>query len=160
MNIRSIVLLSALLLAPGLAYANKIEVTVGGKTVALETGKLLLLENLVKECGSKVTADQIFKAIIEKCVVFVDFFATWCGPCKTLATNLHDIAPDYQNTDIIFLKVDVDKFDSISSAQGINAMPTIKFFKHSQKPVFETTGSQSKKILKQLIAQHLEKKTK
>ncbi|KAI9317628.1 cytosolic thioredoxin Trx1 [Dichotomocladium elegans] len=60
-------------------------------------------------------------------LVVVDYFATWCGPCKIIAPKLDNLAKEY--TDVIFAKVDVDEVADVAADQGIRAMPTIKFYR-------------------------------
>ena len=62
---------------------------------------------------------------VVKCgVVIVDFFATWCGPCKMLSPVLDSLA---DSLDIV--KVDVDKHDDLARKYGVMSVPTLIFFK-------------------------------
>jgi thioredoxin 1 len=82
----------------------------------METGKV----KQVSDMGD-------FKNIINSNAhVIVDFFATWCGPCKTLAPQLDQMARE--NPQVCFLKIDVDEADDIASEYGISAMPTVHIF--------------------------------
>ncbi len=63
-------------------------------------------------------------------LVVLDFFATWCGPCKVLTPQLESLSKVYSN--VVFLKVDVDEFEEIASTHQISAMPTIMFYKNGQ----------------------------
>lgn len=60
-------------------------------------------------------------------LVVVDFFATWCGPCKMIAPLLDKFAAEYPAAK--FIKVDVDEFGEISQEYEITSMPTVLFFK-------------------------------
>ncbi|KAF9349892.1 hypothetical protein BGX26_011868 [Mortierella sp. AD094] len=60
-------------------------------------------------------------------LVVVDFFATWCGPCKTLAPVLEGL--EKKHTSTIFAKVDVDGAQDCARKYEVTAMPTIVFFK-------------------------------
>ncbi|KAK9721474.1 hypothetical protein K7432_003396 [Basidiobolus ranarum] len=73
-----------------------------------------------------------------KKVVVVDFFAVWCGPCKTLEGPLHELSRKYSKG-AVFLQVDVDQSSELSGRMGVRAMPTIQFFKNSSK-VGEVVG--------------------
>ena len=76
--------------------------------------------------------------------VLVDFWATWCGPCKMIAPILDEIASE--NGAIKIAKVDVDANPSISAKFGVRAIPTLLIFKGGQ--VVETiVGLASKKDL-------------
>lgn len=58
-----------------------------------------------------------------KCLV--DFFATWCGPCKMLLPNLEEISEDENFDDIKIIEVDVDRLGEIAARYGIQAVPTL-----------------------------------
>ena len=86
-------------------------------------------------------------------LVVLDFFATWCGPCKVLTPQLESLSKVY--TDVVFLKVDVDEFEDIASSHQISAMPTIMFYKkgHILKDDTVVGGGQIKQI-EQVIKKH------
>ena len=62
--------------------------------------------------------------------VLVDFFATWCGPCRMLSPLVEQLAEE--NTDIKVGKIDVDQEDEIVQKYGIEAMPTLLVFKNGE----------------------------
>lgn len=68
-----------------------------------------------------------FDKEIEKGLVVVDFFATWCGPCRMLAPILEDVSEN--RDDATFLKVDVDENYELAKSFGIMSVPTVLFFK-------------------------------
>jgi thioredoxin 1 len=61
--------------------------------------------------------------------VVIDFFATWCGPCKRIAPHFEELAKKY-HPHIQFLKVDVDESAELASDFDISAMPTFLFLKN------------------------------
>ena len=63
-------------------------------------------------------------------LTIVDFFATWCGPCKMLAPILEEIALD--NKDVHILKVDIDQSDALANEYRIYAVPTLIMFKNKK----------------------------
>ena len=67
------------------------------------------------------------KTIAEHRVVMVDFWATWCGPCKTMTPDLQQLATEVPD-DVLIAKVDVDKQRKLSERFGIQSMPTIMTF--------------------------------
>ena len=61
-----------------------------------------------------------FKELIKEDKILVDFFATWCGPCKMLAPILEKV-----ESDIKVIKVDTDEFDELSREYGVMSIPTV-----------------------------------
>jgi thioredoxin 1 len=76
----------------------------------------------------------IFKALTSSGPVVVDFFATWCGPCKAVAPVVGKLSETY--TDVRFIQVDVDKVPQIAKELAVRAMPTFVLFKDG-KPLEE-----------------------
>lgn len=62
--------------------------------------------------------------------VLVDFFATWCGPCKMLSPIIENIANSRDNIKVA--KVDVDKHEDLARTYGVMSIPTLILFKNGQ----------------------------
>jgi thioredoxin 1 len=77
--------------------------------------------------------------------VLVDFWATWCGPCKVLAPVIEEIATDYSGR-IVVGKVDVDAAPALAQRYGIQAIPTVMLFKGG-RAVDQSLGVVSKRDL-------------
>ena len=88
--------------------------------------------------------EEVLKA---KGVVVVDFFATWCAPCKMLAPVLEDISDK-----INVVKVDIDKFPKLTENYRIMSVPTLIFFKDGKK-VKEVVGFQTEEELMEIISE-------
>ena len=84
----------------------------------------------------------------------VDFFATWCGPCKMLAPILSDVEKEV--SDVAFIRVDVDQEPDLARRFGIMSIPTLVFLKNGEE-VIRTAGLQRKP---ELLAKLAELKTK
>ncbi len=63
--------------------------------------------------------------------VLVDFWATWCGPCKMIAPTIEQLASEYQGKARIG-KVDIDQHQNVAMQHGIQAIPTILIFKNGE----------------------------
>ena len=72
----------------------------------------------------KYLESENFNEVIGSGLVLVDFYASWCGPCKMLNPVLERLGDDY---DIV--KVDVDKFDLLAREYGIMSIPTLIVFR-------------------------------
>ena len=63
--------------------------------------------------------------------VLVDFYATWCGPCKMLAPILEKLAVEYGDR-AVFTKLDTDSAPSLAQKYGIASIPTLILFKNGE----------------------------
>lgn len=78
---------------------------------------------------AKVVTNENFSDIISGSVpVVVDFWATWCGPCRALAPVVEEIASEYEGKAEI-VKCNVDDCDEIAAQNSIRSIPTLIFFK-------------------------------
>lgn len=93
-----------------------------------------------------------FDQFIAEGVAVVDFWATWCGPCKMLAPILDDVADSV--TDAKFGKVDVDKAPELAKRFGIMAIPNVCIFKDGQL-VDRIVGLCDEDELSETIKKHL-----
>ncbi|WP_419212968.1 thioredoxin [Maribacter sp. X9] len=81
--------------------------------------------------------------------VLVDFFADWCGPCKSLAPILKEVKSDLGNA-IKVIKIDVDKNQSLATQYQVRGVPTMILFKNG-KQVWRQSGVIPKHELLQII---------
>ncbi|HDP3126997.1 TPA: thioredoxin [Staphylococcus aureus] len=100
----------------------------------------------------KVT-DADFESKVESGVQLVDFWATWCGPCKMIAPVLEELAADYEGKADI-LKLDVDENPSTAAKYEVMSIPTLIVFKDGQ-PVDKVVGFQPKENLAEVLDKHL-----
>lgn len=85
--------------------------------------------------------------------VLVDFWATWCGPCKMIAPIVEELATEY-NGKMKFGKLDVDANPQVSMQFGIRSIPTLLVFKGG-KVVDQIIGAMPKRNLIDKISPHL-----
>nr|XP_057922487.1 thioredoxin [Doryrhamphus excisus] len=103
---------------------------------------------MVREIKNLEEFNSLLKTAGDKLVV-VDFTATWCGPCKMIGPVFEAESQKPENANVIFVKVDVDEADDVSSSCGINCMPTFHFYKNGKK-VFEFSGANKETLIEKL----------
>ena len=81
--------------------------------------------------------------------VLVDFWASWCGPCRMLAPVIDEIAEE--NEGVKVCKVNVDEQEELAARFGIMSIPTLLVFRNGEL-VNQTVGVQSKQALLALLA--------
>jgi thioredoxin 1 len=99
-----------------------------------------------------IETEKEFDEIIKSRNVVVDFYATWCAPCRALAPILEDI--DIELKDIVIAKVDVDELSIVASRYGIMSIPTLLFFNNGTL-VHEQIGLLPPAQLLALFKKHL-----
>ena len=97
-----------------------------------------------------INSSDEFDSLIKEGRVLVDFFATWCGPCKMLSPVLEEVSNE--NPDLLVLKIDVDEVGDLAARYGIQAIPTLMLFKNGQR-VETRMGYQNKNQLSAFINQ-------
>lgn len=99
----------------------------------------------------KVLTLQNFESTISSPeLTVVDFWATWCGPCKMIAPILEEIV---RETDLSLGKVNVDEQRELAVRYGIQFIPTLVFFKNG-KEMSRVSGYREKRELLALISQY------
>lgn len=83
----------------------------------------------------------------------VDFWATWCGPCRIIAPIVDDLANEYEGR-LKVGKVNTDENQAVAAEYGISAIPALLLFKGGQLQE-RIVGAVPKNVLKQVIDKHL-----
>ena len=100
--------------------------------------------------------NQVTDATFESTVVnsgkpaMVDFWATWCGPCKMIAPHVEALAAEFAGKAVV-AKLDVDSNRQTAIKFGIQSIPTVLFFKDG-KLVDRVVGAADKKVLKEKLS--------
>lgn len=96
----------------------------------------------------EIINNDVFEETIKEGVTLVDFFATWCGPCKMLGPVLEELSTEM--TDVKFVKVDVDENPELAEKFGIMSIPSVFLFKNGEV-AGSFLGLQSKENVKAFI---------
>ena len=96
--------------------------------------------------------DANFKGEITEGLVLVDFWATWCGPCKMIAPVLEELNEEIGDT-VKIVKVDVDENQATAADYQIMSIPSLLLFKDGEL-VDKTAGYQPKEALQAFIQKH------
>ena len=83
---------------------------------------MIIHVNNLSEFNEKIAAGR----------VLVDFFATWCGPCRMLAPILEEVDERKEAGDLLIVKVDVDEAGEIAAKFGIQSIPTLILFENGK----------------------------
>jgi thioredoxin len=98
----------------------------------------------------ELTRGNFEKVITESPMVIVDFWATWCGPCRGFAPVFEKAAE--QHADVVFGKIDTDQEQELAGAFGIRSIPTLMVFRE-KVVVFQQAGALPASALEQVISQ-------
>ena len=83
----------------------------------------------MSDAVKSVTVDTFDQEVIKSSnLVMVDFWATWCGPCKIVAPVVEELAKEYEGK-VTFVKVNTDENQDLATKYNIRGIPTLMFFK-------------------------------
>lgn len=97
-----------------------------------------------------INAETFRDVVDENDIVLVDFWAEWCGPCKSFAPVYDDVSTEHD--DVVFAKVDTESEQDLAAAFGIQSIPTLMAFRDNVM-VFNQAGALPAESLRELIGQ-------
>lgn len=100
-----------------------------------------------------VVNDESFEGAVESGVALVDFYATWCGPCKMVAPIIEELAGEMQGQ-AKFVKVNTDECSKTAAKFQVTSIPTLVLMKDG-KEVDRVVGVRDKDTLKSLVEEAL-----
>jgi thioredoxin 1 len=97
-----------------------------------------------------LSQDTFESTVADNDLVLVDWWATWCGPCRMFAPTFE--AASEQHADVVFGKVDTEAEQALAAAAGIMSIPTLMIFREGVL-IFSQPGALPADALEDLIAQ-------
>ena len=95
------------------------------------------------------TSDFESKVLNSEGKVLIDFFATWCGPCRMIAPAVEEIAQEKAG-ELSVYKIDIDQSPELASRYGVRGVPTLMVFEGG-KPVNQLVGAHPKASILQML---------
>lgn len=102
----------------------------------------------------EITTEEEFNRLLNdiqnmNVLIVCDFYAIWCVPCLQIAPILSKWALTDYKTNVIFMKINVDKNDELSNKFSVNVLPTFILFKHG-KEISRLTGTDSTNLRREI----------
>jgi len=103
---------------------------------------------------NEIKSSQQFDKILQSPnVVFVDFWAEWCGPCRAVSPVVDELYKEYEGK-VDFVKINVDDNGKLAQKYNVSSIPTLAIFKNG-KIVSQKSGAATKESFKTMIDRFL-----
>ncbi|MGB5398153.1 MAG: thioredoxin [Gammaproteobacteria bacterium] len=96
----------------------------------------------------EITKDTLQNTIVDNDIVIIDFWAPWCGPCKSFAPIYEKVSENH--TDVVFAKVNTEEEQELAASFQIRSIPTLMIFRE-QIVIFSQAGMLPENALEELI---------
>lgn len=100
----------------------------------------------------KIVNSNEFVEVTKEGLVLVDFFANWCGPCRTMSPVLEEVEEEIEGLTVV--KVDTDENGSLAAKYGVQSIPNMILFKDG-KPVDQIIGFRPKEDVIETIEKYV-----
>ena len=105
--------------------------------------------------AAEITEQNFEELVVNSNVpVLLDFWASWCSPCKVMGPIMDELAEDYKDKPVRIGKVNVEANENLSAHFGVRSIPTFIFFNEG-KPASRGTGLVPKYDLEEVIGQYI-----
>lgn len=106
-----------------------------------------------------VESEDHFYSLLDECsennhLMVVDFYTTWCGPCKQLSPVFASVSKNMASENVKFVKVDCEKNDELSEKYSVSSIPTLKYFV-DKSCVYSENGARTEDQLKETVQKYL-----
>lgn len=155
-NLRGILFFSVILLALSCTMSAKPEKEKDKTTSSSKVIKLNKTEFLAKVFNFEKNPTEWVYEGDKPCII--DFYATWCGPCKKQSPVLEQLAKEYEGK-IVFYKVDTDQETELSQTFNIQGLPSLLFVPMEGKPTLAAGFKDKAEMIKLINQLILSKKT-
>lgn len=114
--------------------------------------------SMAVQAVSEITTQSAFDATLKKSsFVVVDFYAPWCGPCKSMAPVFDAVSKNAEFKDVAFVKVNID--NNLLAARDVRSVPSI-FIYYNGTVIAKESGFKNKQALEQLIRKAIQAQPK